>query len=91
MRPDWEEVKLDVMERGLRLIFDQHLNLRQKLIETGERQLVEKATYDGYWGNGKDGNGKNMLGKILMKLRKEYRDLEATLPYVVRPKKAKSI
>ena len=33
--------------------------------------LVENAPNDYYWGCGKDGSGKNMLGQLLMKLRAE--------------------
>ena len=33
--------------------------------------LVENSKIDSYWGIGKKGTGKNKLGKLLMKIRKE--------------------
>jgi len=35
--------------------------------------LVENTANDHYWGDGGDGSGKNMLGKILMQVRDELR------------------
>lgn len=74
LRSDWEEVKLGIMEEILRCKFDQNPDLKEKLIETNDRLLIEGNTWnDTYWGVSK-GNGKNNLGKLLMKLRKEYQD-----------------
>ena len=36
------------------------------------RELVEKSRWDSFWGNGRDKKGRNMLGKLHMKLRAEY-------------------
>jgi predicted NAD-dependent protein-ADP-ribosyltransferase YbiA (DUF1768 family) len=43
------------------------------LLETGNKTLVEHTTRDKYWGDGGDGKGKNMLGKMLMIIRDELR------------------
>jgi predicted NAD-dependent protein-ADP-ribosyltransferase YbiA (DUF1768 family) len=40
-------------------------------LETYDEELIEDSPYDSYWGIGPSGNGKNMLGKILMETR-EY-------------------
>jgi N-glycosidase YbiA len=69
MRPDWEQVKEDVMRVALRAKFTQHEELRALLISTGSEEIVEHSTHDGYWGDGGDGTGKNRLGKLLMELR----------------------
>jgi hypothetical protein len=45
--------------------------LRQRLLDTGNRQLVEHTKHDSYWGDGGDGTGQNHLGKILMRVRQE--------------------
>ena len=37
------------------------------------RSIVEHTENDGYWGDGGDGSGKNMLGQILMRVREELR------------------
>ena len=41
---------------------------------TGGSTIVEHTTHDAYWGDGGDGTGKNMLGVILMEVRRELRE-----------------
>ena len=72
-RPDWEQVKEDVMYKALQAKFSQHNDLRKLLLDTGERTLIEHSPHDSYWGDGGDGSGKNKLGELLMKLRDEVR------------------
>ncbi|GJJ79104.1 N-glycosidase YbiA [Entomortierella parvispora] len=69
LRPDWEEVKDDIMRECVRQKFFQHPSLAKVLISTGERHLVEHTKNDRYWADGGDGKGKNMLGLILMEVR----------------------
>lgn len=71
LRDDWETVKEEIMRFALRAKFTTHLGLRQLLLETKERELVENAPSDYYWGCGKTGTGKNRLGFLLMELRTE--------------------
>ena len=73
LRADWEEVKDDVMRRAVRQKFEQHANLREILLATGDEEIVENAPGDYYWGCGADGSGRNMLGQILMAGRAELR------------------
>ena len=68
-RKDWEEVKLNVMRKALLAKFIQHPELRDKLIKTGNRDLIEHSPYDSFWGDGGDGSGKNWLGRLLMEVR----------------------
>ncbi|WP_443057591.1 hypothetical protein [Streptomyces sp. IBSBF 2806] len=35
--------------------------------------MVENTTTDHYWGRGRTGNGKNMLGRILVRTRTQLR------------------
>jgi N-glycosidase YbiA len=77
LRPDWEQVKDQVMYEALRAKFTQHPELRAQLLGTGDATLVEHTTNDAYWGDGGDGRGRNMLGTLLMRLRDELRRLEA--------------
>jgi ribA/ribD-fused uncharacterized protein len=74
LRPDWEEVKDDVMRRAVLRKFETHAELRSLLLGTGDEEIVENAPSDYYWGCGKDGTGKNMLGRILMEVRAILRD-----------------
>jgi len=73
LRPDWEEVKLDVMHS---LLFEKFSIpfLRKRLLETGDRTLVEGNTWgDTYWGVHRT-QGENHLGRLLMQVREELRD-----------------
>jgi hypothetical protein len=74
MVPEWDQIKLAVMERGLRAKFDQNPDLKQKLIDTDDGLLQETNSWkDGFWGvDIKTGKGFNHLGRLLMQLRAEY-------------------
>lgn len=72
-RPDWSDVKVDIMHRILRAKADQHEYVRRKLLETGDRQLIECSWRDDYWGWGPNRDGQNMLGKLWMRVRDEIR------------------
>ena len=85
-RSDWESVKDDVMLKALHMKFRQHEKLRRKLLETGEKKLVEHTSNDSYWGDGGDGSGRNTLGKLLMQLRKCLRAKYGSAPSVVAPR-----
>lgn len=77
LREDWEQVKDDVMRRAVHRKFETHRVLRELLLSTGEEELAENAPRDYYWGCGKTGTGKNMLGKILMEVRAALRDQDS--------------
>lgn len=69
LRQDWEEAKDDIMRKAVLAKFTQHDELLEELIGTGDAVLIEHTANDAYWGDGGDGSGKNMLGKILMEVR----------------------
>ena len=73
LRRDWEAVKDDVMREAVRAKFTQHDDLKATLLQTGDALLVEHTANDAYWGDGGDGRGKNMLGRILIEVRAELR------------------
>lgn len=73
LRADWEAVKDDVMREAVRAKFTQHAELGEILLATGTATLVEHTERDSYWGDGGDGSGRNMLGRILMEVREELR------------------
>jgi len=73
LRRDWEAVRDDVMREAVRAKFTQHADLRVILLATGTALLVEHTVNDAYWGDGGDGSGRNMLGRILMEVREELR------------------
>jgi ribA/ribD-fused uncharacterized protein len=69
LRSDWEDVKDGIMYLAVHTKFTQYGFLKELLINTGNSILVEHTENDRYWGDGGDGSGRNMLGKILMKVR----------------------
>ena len=74
LRPDWEQVKDDVMRQAVLRKFETHADIREVLLDTGDELLVEKSPTDYYWGCGADGSGKNRLGAVLMEVREILRD-----------------
>lgn len=70
LRPGWEKMKEGVMLKGLRAKFTQHLNLKEKLLSTGDAILHEDSPWDSYWGYAK-GRGQDRLGILLMQVREE--------------------
>jgi len=71
LRKDWEQVKDSVMEEILYAKFSQNEKLKEVLLSTNDAELVEHTDRDSYWGDGGNGSGKNMLGKLLMKTREK--------------------
>jgi len=59
LRDNWDEIKDDIMEKVLRLKFEQNISLKNKLINTGLRPLIEHNTKG------------NKLGIILEKIRND--------------------
>ena len=80
LRKDWEQVKDKVMYDVCYAKFTQDLDLKAKLLATGDRELVEGNTHgDRCWGMtySKKYNmwiGENRLGIVLMKLRDDLRN-----------------
>jgi ribA/ribD-fused uncharacterized protein len=68
IRPDWEEVKLSIMESLVRQKFSKE-PFKTKLQNTGNAKLIEGNWWgDKFYGVYK-GQGENHLGKILEKVR----------------------
>ncbi|QLI81611.1 NADAR family protein [Chitinibacter fontanus] len=73
IRRDWESVKEEIMLTGLREKFS-NPELKELLLSTGKKILIENSPYDSYWGIGQNGKGKNRLGVLLMQLRTEFKN-----------------
>lgn len=69
--PDWDMKRIDVMKKAIKAKFTQHEDLKVLLMSTGNKVLKEDSPSDMFWGIGKSGKGKNMLGVLLMELREE--------------------
>jgi len=69
LREDWNSVRIDVMREVLECKFSQNCELKEKLIATGDEELIEGNHWnDRFWGVCR-GTGQNHLGKLLMELR----------------------
>lgn len=80
LREDWDSVKLGVMKQLLVRKFSDK-ELRKKLNDTGDCELVEGNYWnDTYWGVCK-GVGENHLGKLLMEIRSYNRLMDGTVQY----------
>ena len=73
-RPEWKAIKDDAMRVAVACKANQHEEMREALLKTGDALIVEKAITDDYWGYGPDGNGKNMLGHVLMEVREALKE-----------------
>lgn len=73
LRKGWDGMKFEMMLTANRAKFTQHDDLRELLLSTGDRPIHEDCD-DPWWGGGPNfPNGKNMLGKVLMRVRSELR------------------
>lgn len=81
----WDKKAVSVMERAIRLKFDQNETEGKFLLDTGEAVIIFASTSQRYWGNGlrmSDSNngdmekwfGENKLEEILMKIRDELKN-----------------
>jgi ribA/ribD-fused uncharacterized protein len=69
LRENWDVIKYDVMFAVVFDKFFRHSDLREKLLATGNKYLEETNHWgDEYYGVC-NGIGKNVLGKILIKVR----------------------
>jgi len=73
LRSDWEKVKEDVMYKVCYEKFKQNPKIKKKLMETGNKKLVEHSSKDKYWADGGNGSGKNRLGFVLEKVRSAFK------------------
>lgn len=68
LRPDWETIKLSIMERYLRQKFSRP-DLARRLSAVSNPIVEENTWGDRYWGVCR-GIGRNELGKLLEKIKK---------------------
>lgn len=98
LRPDWNDVRIDIMRQVVSSKFSDP-TLVEKLLVTGEEELVEGNTWgDKIWGcvwDGKSWQGENNLGKILMEVRQAINNKEETImknvEIIINPETAKGV
>jgi N-glycosidase YbiA len=87
LRPDWEDVKVDVMLTALRAKFSEE-PFRRRLLGTAPRPIIEESRHDEEWGARRtpDGwHGSNLLGQLLMRVRDEIADDDAPAQLTLLP------
>jgi len=86
-RPDWSDVRVDIMRWCLRVKLVQNEAFRKLLIDTEWRDIIEQSHRDRYWGAVAEDcdilRGGNMIGRLLMELHEDLH--ESGLPSVVMP------
>lgn len=89
-RPDWDDIRIDVMRWVLRVKPAQHAQRFGDLLRsTGNRDIVEWSKHDSFWGAGPVADdtvrGQNVLGRLLMELREELSEDQADRKGVAAP------
>ncbi|GER26542.1 riboflavin-specific deaminase [Striga asiatica] len=72
VRTDWDSVKIEIMYRALKCKLSTYPDITSMLLLTTGSVLVEASPHDLFWGGGRDGEGLNYLGRLLMQLRSEF-------------------
>jgi ribA/ribD-fused uncharacterized protein len=70
--PDWEDVAEGIMKDILRCKVEQHPYVLKKLLESGDREIIEDSWRDSEWGWGENRDGENKLGKLWVEIREEF-------------------
>ncbi len=68
---NWNEIKVSIMYEICKLKMLQNPYVLEKLLLSGELDIVEDSTKDDFWGWGPKRDGRNELGKIWMRLRSQ--------------------
>lgn len=71
IRNDWENVKENIMRKGLRIKFS-NPELLQLLLNTNYQELMHLSPWDKYWGVDNNGDGNNLLGAMIEQIRCSY-------------------
>ena len=68
---NWDTEQIGIMKDIIRIFLESNIEVKEKLVNTGDAQLINSGPgVDSFWGLNK-GEGENHHGKILMELRKE--------------------
>lgn len=90
-RDDWDLIKIQVMRWVLRVKMAAHWSeMQDLLLKTGDLPIVERSSRDPWWGTlmGDDGitlSGENILGRLIMEMRAEFKSTERASLLVALP------
>lgn len=80
----WKSQRSDIMSALVRQKFTENVNLKIKLLLTGNQELIQgNCKDDQFWGQTIDGVGENTLGKILMRTRAAIRVTNGSASFVL--------
>ena len=85
----WNAAAEKHIANGMYLKFSQHPDLKEKLLATGNEDLLEANPYDSTYGIGRDGKGQNLTGKCLMRVRELFQEQALDLSQFDLPKQSK--
>lgn len=71
LRKDWNDVRLKIMYDVLKSKFTLNADLKKRLLETGDKVLIEGNHWGDKFFGQVNGKGENHLGKLLMRVRAE--------------------
>lgn len=80
----WSSVSYEIVKMGNIHKFEQNPEMKDYLMSTGDKEIVEASPYDRIWGIGigpsdpkrfesKYWNGENLLGKVIMDVREYFK------------------
>lgn len=74
-----ENYKLKIMKMLMQVKADQHEEIREALLDSGDLEIVKHiVTFppgDGFWDDGEDGNGLNHIGRMWMEIREDFKNI----------------
>ena len=71
---NWRLIKCDVMYEAVIYKFLANHNIREKLLATGNDEIIEETVKENFWGCGINRDGKNNYGKILCIVREKMKE-----------------
>ena len=72
-KPGWHEIKVTKMRQIVQNKVNVCPEFKNALLNTGTKMLIHNMEEDPEWGFGRDGKGKNLMGKILESVRETAR------------------
>jgi ribA/ribD-fused uncharacterized protein len=73
IRKNYHGEKLDYVYKAIYQKFKAYPHMKKILLSTDPKYICQHDENDTVWGDGFDGSGKNLLGKLLMEVRSELK------------------
>ena len=84
LRPNWKLIKNDVMYEAVLYKFLTHKDIQEKLLATGDEEIIEETVKENYWGCGPLHDGQNNYGKIMSLVRENIRRMNMGKYYLTK-------